>query len=86
MRYNLFKLSGISFLISAIIFGIDYYCFHYVTDAGFTLEFHEEAAKPFLTDLIGQLGVLFLFLSMGALLVAWTCFPKKKKKKNRNKK
>ena len=83
MRKNLFKLSGISFLISGIILGFNYYFFHYVTDAGFTLTFHEEVGKPFVADLIGQLGVLFLFLSMGALLVAWTCFPKKKKKKNK---
>ncbi len=86
MRKNLFKLSGISAIISAIIFGFNYYFFHFVTDEGFTLTFHEEAGKPFVADLIGQLGVLLLFLSIGALLVALTCFPQKKKKTNKKRK
>ena len=73
MRKKLMKLSGISGLISAIIFGFNYYFFHFVTDEGFTLVFHEEAGKPFVADLIGQLGVHFLFLSLASLLVAFIC-------------
>ena len=83
MRKNLLKLSGISAIISAIIFGFDYCFYHFVTDEGFTLVFHEEVGKPFVADLIGQLGVHFLFLCFGALLVALICFPEKKNNKKR---
>ena len=79
MRRNLLKLSRISALISAFVFGFNYYFFHCVTDEGFTLVFHEEAGKPFVADLIGQLGVHFLFLSIASLLVALIFFPKNKK-------
>ena len=86
MRKNLFKLSGISAIISAIIFGFNYYFFHFFTDEGFTLVFHEEASKPFVSYLIGQFGLYFLFLCLGALLVALICFPEKKKKANKKRK
>jgi len=78
MGKRLMKLSGISAIISALIFGFNYYFFHYVTDEGFTLTFHVEAGKPFVADLIGQLGVHFLFLSLASLLIAMICFPKNK--------
>ncbi len=80
MGKKLLKLSGISAIISALIFAFNYYFFHFVTDEGFTLTFHEEAGKPFVADLIGQLGVHFLFLSLASLLIALICFPKKEKK------
>lgn len=79
MRKKLLKLSGISAIISAFIFGFNYYFFHFVTDEGFTLTFHEEAGKPFVADLIGQLGVHFLFFAFATLLIALICFPKKEK-------
>ena len=41
----------------------------FVTDSGFTLTYHEEAGKPFVTDLIGQFAVLFLFTSVISLII-----------------
>ena len=76
MRKKLLKLSGISAIISVFIFGFNYYFFHFVTDDGFTFVFHEEAGKPFVADLIGQLGVHFLFFSLATMLVALICFKK----------
>ena len=49
---------------------IAYYFFNFVTDEGFTLVFHEEAGKPFVTNLIGDFVVLFIFSSVMSLLVA----------------
>ena len=66
MRKKLLKLSGISAIISVFIFGFNYYFFHFVTDDGFTL----------VADLIGQLGVHFLFFSLATMLVALICFKK----------
>ncbi len=78
MRKRLFKLSGISAILSVITFAFNYVFYHFVTDEGFTTVFQEEAGKPFVADLIGQLGVHFLFFSIAALLVAFVCFDKEK--------
>ena len=40
----------------------------------------KEAQKPFVADLIGQLGVLLLFLSIASLIFALVCFKKQDKK------
>lgn len=70
MDKKLLKLSLICFIISVVVLVIAYFFFHYVTDEGITLIRQEEAGKPFVTDLIGQFGVLFLFSSVMLLLVS----------------
>lgn len=70
MDKRLLKLSLICFIISVVVLVIAYFFFHYVTDEGITLIRQEEAGKPFVTDLIGQFGVLFLFSSVMLLLVS----------------
>ena len=67
MRIKLFKLSGISFGISAFILAFNYFFFHYFGENGFSNVFHKEAQKPFVSNLIGQLGVLFLFTSFPSI-------------------
>lgn len=79
MRNKLFKLSGISAVISAFVFVFNYFFFHFFTDDGFTTVFQEEAGKPFVADLIGQLGVHFLFFSIATLLIALILFKKEEK-------
>ena len=79
MRKNLLKFSLIQFIISAVVFIINYFFYHFVTDDGITLTFHEEAGKPFVADLIGQLGVLFLFSAIVSLTVAFIFFDKEDK-------
>ena len=71
MRKKLLKFSLISFIISAVVLAINYFFFHFVTDEGITFTFHEEAGKPFVADLIGQLGVLFLFSAIVSLIAAF---------------
>ena len=70
MKKKLQKLSLISLITAIGLFGIAFYFFHFVTDSGFTLTYHEEAGKPFVTDLIGQFAVLFLFTSVISLIIA----------------
>ena len=60
-KQKLFKLSIITLIIGIVLIGIDYFFFHFVTDSGITLTWHPEAGKPFVTDMIGQLAVLFVF-------------------------
>ena len=79
MRKKLFKLSIISFAISAFVLSFNYFFYHYFTAEGFTTVFHKEPQKPFVSDLIGQFGVLFLFASVMSLIIALVCYPKKEK-------
>ena len=71
MNKKLLKLSLICLITSIVVLAIAYFFFHYVTDTGITLVRQEEAGKPFVTDLIGQFGVLFLFASAFTLLIAF---------------
>ena len=78
-RKKLFKFSLISFLISVFVLAVNYFFFHFVTDEGITFTFHEEAGKPFVADLIGQLGVLFLFSAIVSLIAAFIFCDKENK-------
>ena len=78
-KKKLLKLSLITLLIGLAILAIAYYFFHFVTDSGFTLEWHPEAGKPFVTDMIGQLAVLFLFASSMSVISALVFFGKDEK-------
>ena len=78
MREKLLKLSWVQAIIAAGIFVINYFFYHFVTDDGITLVWQPEAGKPFVADLIGQLGVLFIFGSVISLLIALIVFEKKK--------
>ena len=75
-RKKLINLSIISFGISAFVLTFNYFFFHYFTSEGFTAVFHKEAQKPFVADLIGQFGVLFLFTSVISLIIAFVCYEK----------
>lgn len=77
-KNKLLKLSLYSIIIALILFLINYYVFHFVTDEGFTLIWHEEAGKPFVSNLIGQLAVLFVFLSGSSLLCSFIFFKNEK--------
>lgn len=75
-RRRLYKLSVACFLIAVVVFIINYFVFHYVTDDGITFVWHPEAGKPFVTDLIGILGADMLFASIVSALCAKIVFKK----------
>lgn len=60
-RKKVFKFALISAIIGVCLLAIAYFFFHYVTDSGITGTHQSEAGKPFVTELIGDLSVLFLF-------------------------
>ena len=74
MRKKLFKLSLCQLAISAFVFIVNYFFFHFVTDSGISLTWQPEAGKPFVADLIGTLGVLFIFGSATSLMLALIVF------------
>ena len=77
-RNKLFKLSLVCLIIGIVVLAIAYFFFHYVTDDGITLVWHPEAGKPFVTDLIGTLGVLMVWSSAMSFICALIFFPKNK--------
>lgn len=70
-RKNLIKFSVINLIISIAVFLIAYFFFHYVTDEGITLIWHSEPGKPFVSYMIGVLGVLFAFASVTSFISAF---------------
>ena len=78
MRKKLLKLSLIMIICAAVIFVINYFFFHFVTDDGITTVWQPEAGKPFVADLIGNLGVLFIFGSAVSAISALVLFEKEK--------
>lgn len=71
-RLNRFAL--LCLLAAVVIFVIDYFFFHYLTQAGFTSIKQLEAGKPLITALIGVLGTSFFFLSAASALAAGIFF------------
>ena len=78
-RKNLLKLSLYSFICGLIVLVINYFFYHFVTDEGISLTWQPEPGKPFVTDMIGMLAVLFIFASTMCLLIANIFYPKEKK-------
>lgn len=77
-KKTLLKFSLILLIVGLCVLAINYFFFHFVTDEGISLTWHPEAGKPFVTDMIGQLGVLFLFGSAVSLIAALVFFKEKK--------
>ena len=78
MRKRFYKLSVACLIVAVIVFIINYFVFHYVTDDGITFVWHPEAGKPFVTDLIGFFGVLFIWSSAMSLIISLVFFKKEK--------
>ena len=77
-KKSLLKFSLILLIVGLCVLAIAYFFFHFVTDDGITLTWHPEAGKPFVSDMIGQLGTLFLFGSAVSLIAALVFFEDKK--------
>ena len=74
MKRKLLKLSLWMLIVSVFVFIVNYFVFHFVTDSGISLTWNPEPGKPFVSNLIGSLGVLFLFGSAASLMLALIVF------------
>lgn len=70
-RKELLKFSLITIIIGVLLLALTFFFFHFVTDEGVTLIWHEEAGKPLVTFLIGILGILFVFASAISLIISF---------------
>ena len=75
-KQKLLKFSLITLIIALGLLAISYFFFHFVTDSGITFTWHPEAGKPFVTDMLGQLSVLFIFASSISAISALVFFDK----------
>ena len=78
-KKNFLNLALCLLIAALVIFVINYFFFHFVTDDGITLTWHPEAGKPFVADMIGNLGTLALFGSGVSLLIALIFFKNEEK-------
>lgn len=69
-RKELLKFSLITVIIGVLLLALTFFFFHFVTDEGISLVWHEEAGKPLVTLLIGVLGMLFVFASATSLIIS----------------
>lgn len=80
MRKNILKLSIITFIVGVVFLALAFFFFHFVTDSGITLTWHEEAGKPFVTELIGDFGVFNIATGFVSLLIYFIFKDKKEEK------
>ena len=73
-KKKLLQFSLITLIIGLCVLALAFFCFHFVTDEGITLVWHEEAGKPFVTEMIGIFGVWFMFASAISLISALLFF------------
>lgn len=70
MRKKFRTLALWCFLLALGVFVLSYLLYHFTLPGGaFTLTRQPEPGKPFVTELLANLGVLFLFGSIMGLLI-----------------
>lgn len=74
MKQKFKKLSSWCFLLAVVLFALSYVMFHFLTDSGFTTVWHPEAGKPFITEMVGDLSVLFFFSGILCRMIAGIFF------------
>ena len=79
-RKKFFKLALWMFISFAVIMVISYFFYHFVTDTGISLTWQPEPGKPFVSNMIANLGVMFLFGSVTSVFLALLCDKNKEKK------
>ena len=77
MKKNFLKLSLITLIVGLVFLVLAFFCFHFVTDEGITLVWHAEAGKPYVTELIGDFGILNLATSFISFLISQIFFKDK---------
>ena len=68
MKKKLNKLAILFAAVGVVFFILTYFCFHYVTDSGITLEWHAEAGKPFVTLYLGVFATLNIFAAFAVAM------------------
>lgn len=79
MDKRLLKLALITFIVGVVFLGLAFFAFHYLTDSGISLVWHREAEKPYVTELLGDFGIINIATAFISLLI-YLIYGKKKDK------
>ena len=77
MNQKFKKLSNWSFVLAVVLFALSFVLFHFLTDNGFVTTWQPEAGKPFVTEMVADLSVLFFFSGIVCRMIAGIFFPEK---------
>lgn len=69
MEKKILKLSLITLIVGIVFLFLAFFAFHYLTDAGISTIWHPEADKPYVTELLGDFGIINLATSFISLLI-----------------
>ena len=65
MKKKFLTLSLWSLILAVIIFALSFYIYHFVrADGAFTLVYEKMPGKPFVSEMLADLGVLIFFSSI----------------------
>lgn len=70
MKQKFNKLSARCFILAVVLLVLAFVLFHYLTDNGFTTVWQPEADKPFVTEMVADLSVLFFFSGILCRMIA----------------
>lgn len=70
MKKKFVTLGWVCIGLALVLFALSFGLFHFLTDSGFTTVFQTEAGKPFVTEMVADLGVLFCFSGCMSLLIS----------------
>ena len=79
-KKKLLKVSLISLICSIVTTVISYFFYHFVTDSGISLTWNPEPGKPFVSEMLGDLTILFLFAAAISLIFALVVYGDEDKK------
>ena len=78
-KKKLMKISISSLVCGIVGCVISYLFYHFVSADG--IRWREEAAKPFVSEMLGDLSVLFVFAGLFCLLLSFVIYEKDDKSK-----
>ena len=79
MKKKLLTLSVCCLVLAVVTFVISYVLYHYMLPGGvFTTVWQPTPGKPFVTGMVADLGVLFLFSGILSLLIRGIFFREEK--------
>ena len=71
MDKRFLKLALITFIVGIVFLVLSFITFHYLTDTGITSVWHEEADKPYVTELLGDFGIINIAVAFISLTISF---------------
>lgn len=76
MGKKFLKLSLITFIVGVVFLVLAFFAFHFLTDTGISSIWHAEAEKPYVTELLGDFGIINIAVAFVSLLIYFIFYKK----------